>query len=163
MYKSIDVLWGQARQKIIEYTNYRQTEWGATEVFPGVFIGNLASAFDIEALKTHNIQGVVCTVNGITHTHDLPILHIPLSDHQDEEFKQYFDSIVEFADKYDNVLYHCSYGVSRSTTAALTVILTRNKDLALPDALEQIRKKRPSANPNIGFINQLIDWTTDPR
>jgi|TARA_B110000908_G_C10214717_1_gene432137 protein-tyrosine phosphatase len=163
MYKYLDVLWGQTRQKFIEYTNYRQTEWGATEVFPGVFIGNLASAFDIEALEQHHIQGIVCTVNGITHTHSLPILSIPLSDHQDEEFKHYFDSIVDFSNQHTNVLYHCSYGVSRSTTAALTVILTRNKDLALPDALEQIRKKRPSANPNIGFINQLIDWTTDPR
>lgn len=161
MFHTIDVLWGQSRQLFLQYTGYRQGTWGATQITKGIFIGNLASSFDNENLKKNSIDAIVCCVNGIQNHNDIPTLHIPLSDHPDENFKPYFDKIVAFAKEHENVLFHCSYGVSRSTTAALAVILSNNPDLCVPEALSTIKEKRPCACPNKSFIKQLIDWQTD--
>ena len=161
MFRYMDALWGGARQVFLEQTGFTQAEWGATEVSPGVFVGNLASAFDKEELEKNDIQAIVCCVRGVVHT-ALPTLHVELTDNENEDFKVHFDSIIEFADKYERILYHCSFGVSRSTTAALVVVLSRDDDLLVTTALENFRSARPCCSPNDAFLGQLIDWSTDP-
>jgi protein-tyrosine phosphatase len=160
MFTLIDTIWGKVRQYAISGLGYTQLEWGATKITNSIYIGNLASAFDKEQLHLHNINAVVCCVNGIQQVH-LPTLKIALSDSETENFKQHFDSIIEFSKQYKTILYHCSYGISRSTTAALCVILSENIELSVPEALLLIREKRECVNPNSGFIRQLIDWRTD--
>jgi protein-tyrosine phosphatase len=160
MWQRLDRVWGGARQIFLEQTGFTQARWGATEVAPGVFVGNLASAFDKEELEKHKIEAIVCCVRGVFHT-ALPTLHVELTDNENEDFKQYFNEIIEFANKYERVLYHCSFGVSRSTTAALAVVLSRDDDILVTTALENFRLTRPSCRPNDNFIGQVIDWRTD--
>ena len=157
----MDALWGGARQVFLEQTGFTQAEWGATEVATGIFIGNLASAFDKEELEKHDIQAIVCCVRGVVHT-TLPTLHVELTDNESENFKQHFKSIIKFANKFERVLFHCSFGVSRSTTAALVVVLSRDDDLLVTTALDNFRSTRPCCCPNDAFLGQLIDWSTDP-
>ena len=161
MWPTVDALWGSARQIFLEQSGYKQSEWGATEVATGVFVGNLASAFDKEELERHNIEAIVCFVRGVVHT-TLPTLHVELTDNEYEDFKLHFESIIAFANKFERVLFHCSFGVSRSTTAALAVVLSRDDDLLVTTALETFRLARPCCAPNDGFLGQLIDWRTDP-
>ena len=50
--------------------------------------------------------------------------------------------------------YHSNAGCSRSVSIALCYVLY-NDDVDLNTALERLRKTRPSARPNNGFMIQL--------
>lgn len=53
-----------------------------------------------------------------------------------------------------DVLVHCAMGVSRSVTLCAAWIMTRQRR-SLQDTMEIIRKARPEALPNMGFIAAL--------
>jgi protein-tyrosine phosphatase len=72
-----------------------------------------------------------------------------------DKFQQTLDFIKE--DKNQNVLIHCTAGISRSGTIVLNYLMTEH-NMSLDDALEFARKKRKIINPNIGFINQLKNY-----
>lgn len=55
------------------------------------------------------------------------------------------------------VLIHCSQGVSRSTTLAIAYRMWRERR-SYDDVFADVKGKRGVANPNIGFICQLLQW-----
>ena len=57
--------------------------------------------------------------------------------------------------KHKACLVHCAEGVSRSVTLCAIWLISRKKSLSLQDAMETIRKVRPEAMPNLGFIATL--------
>ena len=56
-----------------------------------------------------------------------------------------------------NVFIHCSQGVSRSTTLAIAYRMWLEKR-QYEDVFAEVKERRGVANPNIGFICQLIQW-----
>lgn len=52
------------------------------------------------------------------------------------------------------VLVHCNAGVSRSTSVVIGYLMIHQK-MTFLQALGLIKSKRPSVQPNVGFINQL--------
>lgn len=61
-------------------------------------------------------------------------------------------------DRCKTILVHCFAGVSRSTAAALTVLL--RDGWSVKDAAEYVFKIRPIADPNrlmLGYIDQMFD------
>jgi hypothetical protein len=55
------------------------------------------------------------------------------------------------------VLVHCQQGVSRSC-AVVTAYLMAQNGRSVVEALEYVQKRRPQAQPNIGFMAQLQDF-----
>lgn len=72
-----------------------------------------------------------------------------------------FAASAAFIDKHvkqgHRVLVHCYGGISRSVTLVINYLRTyhRSEFPTVQGALEYIRKNRPQANPNKGFISQL--------
>ncbi|XP_068629859.1 probable dual specificity protein phosphatase DDB_G0283417 [Battus philenor] len=56
-------------------------------------------------------------------------------------------------DKKENVLVHCNAGVSRTSMVAIAYLIS--KGMNYEDAYSLLKSKRPSIQPNIGFIRQL--------
>ncbi|RLN97568.1 hypothetical protein BBJ28_00010968 [Nothophytophthora sp. Chile5] len=53
------------------------------------------------------------------------------------------------------VLVHCFMGRSRSATIILAYLVSR-RGLALSEALRELRRVRPQAQPNTGFYKELL-------
>ena len=52
-------------------------------------------------------------------------------------------------------LVHCAFGVSRSVSVCAAWLLSRHRCTSLAEALDCIRKVRPEASPNMGFLAGL--------
>jgi protein-tyrosine phosphatase len=128
-------------------------------VYPNIYLGNAKFASDIDLLKslgiTHIINSAIEIPNYFT---EFKYLHLEMYDTPQENAKRYFKTSKQFIDDalHDNgkVLIHCRAGVSRSVTI-LTYYLMKTLNITLEEALKLIRKCRPIANPNYGFIKQL--------
>ena len=109
----------------------------ADEVFPGVYIGNHASARSQAFLKdrgiTHVLNAAEGTAIGYCDTHadyytelDIKFLGLPLPDLPGANISKYFSTVAEFIDLAlaggGVVLVHCLMGMSRSTTAVLAFL-----------------------------------------
>lgn len=79
-------------------------------------------------------------------------------DVDEQNIIQYFDETNEFIQETykagGRILIHCQAGVSRSA-AVLAACLMKSKKINRDDALEIIKRKRPSVAPNAGFMEQL--------
>lgn len=129
------------------------------EVTPGLWIGDLASAFNVENLKAHNIFSILSAMRGRITINETFIRHqILLDDTEDADVLRHLLPSIHFIQaemsKGRGVLVHCHGGISRSATiVAAYLMYTLNLD---PEAaLEMIRKVRPNIEPNQGFSRQL--------
>ncbi|CAF0802310.1 unnamed protein product [Rotaria sp. Silwood1] len=135
-----------------------------TEILPHIFVGNALDAQSQERL----------TQNGITHivncTPDLPFywekkyeyMRIGALDSPSQNLRKHFDDFIEFIDnalrvKTNNVLVHCSAGISRSPTLVLAYMMKKNR-WTLDEAFDKMRKLRQIVDPNVSFIIQLREW-----
>ncbi|KAH8821214.1 protein-tyrosine phosphatase-like protein [Xylogone sp. PMI_703] len=94
-------------------------------------------------------------------------LQIEVDDSEDEDLLGEFErtgawiehALREWKDenqvKKGKVLVHCAMGKSRSVTIVLAYMLRQNPTLTVSEALELVRKSRPMAEPNEGFMAQL--------
>jgi protein tyrosine phosphatase len=57
----------------------------------------------------------------------------------------------------NNILIHCSAGISRSPTLVLAYMI-KKEHITLDAAFNKMRKLRQIVDPNISFILQLRDW-----
>jgi len=135
-----------------------------TEILPHIFVGNILDAQNLDRLNK----------NGITHivnsTPDLPFfwekkynyLRIDVLDLPSQNIRKHFDKAFQFIDdalhiKNNNVLVHCSAGISRSPTIVLAYMI-KKYNMKLDEAFNEMRQKRQIIDPNISFILQLRDW-----
>ncbi|KAJ3476236.1 hypothetical protein NLI96_g11299 [Meripilus lineatus] len=123
------------------------------EIIPGVWIGDLASALNTDVLKQNKIQSIVSVMRG-----KLTIREISLNDEPEEDILQYLVPAIAFIsrerEKDRGVLVHCQAGISRSS-AIVAAYLMYSEGLDTQGALDLIRKARPNADPNEGFLSQL--------
>jgi len=54
-------------------------------------------------------------------------------------------------------LIHCAAGLSRSPTFAMAFLM-KEKKWQFEQAYDFIKSKKPSINPNFGFLNQLKSY-----
>ncbi len=55
------------------------------------------------------------------------------------------------------ILVHCKMGISRSATAVIAYLMRKDQKTR-DNVLEEVKKKRPQANPNSNFMEQLLIW-----
>ncbi|XP_018541077.1 dual specificity protein phosphatase 14 isoform X1 [Lates calcarifer] len=134
-----------------------------SQVSPGLYLSDLASALRPSVLTSRNITLIV-NASGLEdmsypQLDGLQVLHIPVQDQPHAPLRQYFDPVAERINQNQTgrTLVHCTAGRSRSP-ALIMAYLMRFEGLSLRQAHEQVLEQRPFIRPNAGFWRQLIDY-----
>lgn len=151
------------------------TDFTANQITDTIYIGNLASSLNKDAMREHKITHILSIMNGgyEVHPDDFVYKIIHINDDPWIDIGKYFDEVVSFIDnalenKSNKILVHCHQGVSRSVTMVCCYLLWKKNNermISQEDVLEeilktieQIRGKRNIANPNNGFIYALHNY-----
>ncbi|XP_034194324.1 dual specificity protein phosphatase MPK-4 [Osmia lignaria lignaria] len=135
-----------------------------TEIIPGLFLGNLTAATDIEWLKETKINYIL-TADSCPLPRkiqellpNLTIKYIQVTDMPREDLLTHFEDSYEFIDHAlqlnDKILVHCYFGVSRSATLVIAYLMKKYKR-SFSDSFEEVKGKRRFVEPNAGFLAQL--------
>jgi len=151
---------------------YINNTFSASEITDKLFVGDLASALNNNAMKEQGITHILSVFNGsyeiFSGEFKYKIIHI--NDDPWVDIGKYFDEsnvFIENAlkDPSAKVMIHCHKGVSRSVTFLLAYMLfKRNESQQIPqnatyktikDILDDVKRHRAIAEPNEGFIESL--------
>ncbi|XP_030381010.1 dual specificity protein phosphatase MPK-4 [Scaptodrosophila lebanonensis] len=133
------------------------------EIETGLFLGNLTAATHMETLKSFKITHIltldsVPLPQHIVEASFLTTKYVQIADMPREDILQHLESCVDFIStalaQKGNVLVHCYFGVSRSSSAVIAFIMKSHNLDYLP-AYELVKSKRRFVQPNAGFIMQL--------
>lgn len=132
---------------------------------PSLYLGSVDALRDPEALQ--HIDAVVSALGenydntsirravGENRHH----LRVTLWDEDDADISQYFQPVAEWISKQlkqnRHVLVHCVAGHSRSTSLLIYYMLRYGGFRSVDEALSYIQQRRPTAHPNLGFMQQL--------
>jgi len=152
-----DYVWGKSRNYLMPLWS---TEFTASKINDNIYISNLPSAFNKEALQAEGITHILNLILGIDSIYpdDFIYKNIPARDVARQDLSQYFLECVQFMDEAikngGKVLVHCSQGISRSATIVIAYLI-KIEGYTFEDALEFTKSKRDMVNPNPGFKKQL--------
>ncbi|GJE96901.1 dual specificity protein phosphatase family protein [Phanerochaete sordida] len=142
------------------------TSAGPTEIVPRVFLADLAAAEDANVLARLGITHVLSAMRGSValppSAPPLVCLQLPLQDSPFAELAEHLPRAAAFvadalADPRARVLVHCVQGVSRSASV-VCAFLMHAYGWTPAQALQFVKSKRPSADPNAGFVAQLGEY-----
>ncbi|XP_073829119.1 dual specificity protein phosphatase 13B isoform X2 [Musca autumnalis] len=141
------------------------------EVYPGIFIGDAASAKNKTFLRMKGITHVLNAAEGCrygqvdtghSYYRDMPSIRymgFPMVDAPTTDISRYFYVAAKFIESALNsggkVLVHCLVGMSRSATCVLAYLMICRKMTAV-EAIRKVRMHR-DIHPNDGFLQQLAD------
>lgn len=154
------------------------------EIIPNLYITNwessqtpfLLEAYHIKAILSVETQPKAESVKNMYKRLGIDHMQIFILDLRDENISRYFDETYQWIDSRighnvetpQNVLVHCYAGISRSVTIVLNYLIKRMFDrfkkygipidakMVLDASLQNLRMGRPMANPNPGFMAQLL-------
>eukprot|EP00418_Pyrodinium_bahamense_P072831 CAMPEP_0179099730 /NCGR_PEP_ID=MMETSP0796-20121207/46023_1 /TAXON_ID=73915 /ORGANISM="Pyrodinium bahamense, Strain pbaha01" /LENGTH=306 /DNA_ID=CAMNT_0020797535 /DNA_START=80 /DNA_END=997 /DNA_ORIENTATION=+ len=126
----------------------------------GVALGCLAAAQAL-AEPGGDAAGVTHVVNAsgaeYARCAGIEYLDLPLEDAEDADISQHCGACSDFIEaalgSHGLVLVHCKAGRSRSASLVAAWLMQRGR--TLEEALEAVRRARPIAQPNPGFLQQL--------
>ena len=131
-----------------------------TLITPTVAIGDIYSSyseFDIIVNLSNNAKVDIGSIY-IEKVENRQIIHIGLIDRPDQKecCKKLLEEILPFLLKNKNkrILFHCNSGKSRSVTFAVVFLASLLSKNAM-DILNDVKNKRPIAQPNEGFVELL--------
>lgn len=142
-------------------------------VLPRLWVGQFeALRDDGRMLRERNVTHVISVMSGdkaalppgLVRGH----LHVRVDDREHEAgvLAASFAEITRFIDgaiaSGGVVFVHCGAGISRSVTAACAYIVWKYR-LSAADAIGLVRKARPCASPNDGFVAALERWEAECR
>lgn len=98
-------------------------------------------------------------------TDKIKYLHLELEDMEDVLLKDRFDETIRFMElalehSSNRLLVHCNLGISRSTTVLLAYLM-KTYNATVYEAFKFLRHRRPIVCPNLGFLQQLIEYETE--
>lgn len=133
------------------------------EVTPGVYVGSVGAAKNVDGLRALGVDHVLCVCNGMpaggfaergTFVHR----SIEIRDSVDADIAEHFETTREFIRdalaRGGRVLVHCFQGRSRSV-AVCAMFMMCERGMTLEEAMSAIRAVRPRAMPNSGFMRAL--------
>lgn len=147
------------------------------EVYPGIYIGDAATAKNKSFLRLMGITHVLNTAEGCrygqvdtghSYYRDMPSIRymgFPMMDQPTTDIARYFHVAAKFIDNAissgGKILVHCLVGMSRSATCVLAYLMISRKMTAV-DAIRKVRMRR-DIRPNDGFLQQLADLDNELR
>ena len=141
----------------------------ATEIYPGLWLGDIIAASAKHFLKNKRIHCIFnCTVAmPFTDSKEVTTrIRVPVKDNlqidQIYMLYKYLDKIVNIIFKQlqqgHNVLVHCHAGKQRSVTV-IAAFLMKYGDMSKDEAIDTLRTKRSvAALPEINFDQALIQY-----
>ncbi|RNF15032.1 phopshatase [Trypanosoma conorhini] len=128
-----------------------------------MYLGSLRTAQTLTVYRDLNIGYILSVARDMEVRVDPGMKHLvlPVEDIPGEDIRQLFERAFTFIDeaKQNNkgILLHCFAGLSRSVTVAAAYIMSRY-NMTCDEALDLIKKARPAAQPNPGFMQSLRDF-----
>ena len=139
------------------------------QITDSIWVGSLMALSGPKTMQKYNITHVlsVLDINAAGYgveRFEKPIkdnfkhLYLEIQDTEEEDIMQFFPQTNDFIDDAiangGSVLVHCIAGISRSATCACPHIMRQNK-WTVQQTVDFVRTKRPIANPNPSFLEQL--------
>lgn len=153
--------------------------FGATEVIPRLFLGNIADAHNVEELKKFNIKHILTVIIGVTpsFSDEFNYLHLDLVDLPSENLGAHLPKAVSWLDEIlskpdsGNILVHwysfsfassclislSMKGASRSATVVASYLMHLNQWTAA-QAVSYLKSVRSMVKPNPGFFKSLQEY-----
>lgn len=127
-----------------------------------LYLGSIGAALNLTELQGVGISHILCTATGVRSMHPDKFVYKTLTvlDSQTESLIDHFADCIYWLEcvfrenSSNKILVHCFAGRSRSVAIILAYLMYKLR-IPLSVALLHVRQFRASANPNIGFINQL--------
>jgi len=127
-----------------------------------IYLGSIGAALNLPELQSVGITHILCTATGVRSMHPDRFAYKTLTvlDSQSESLIDHFADSIHWIEcmlrenPKHKILVHCFAGRSRSVAIILAYLVYKMR-IPLSVALLHVRQFRASANPNIGFINQL--------
>ena len=135
------------------------------EIAEGLWVGNIAAAWDNHTLRAKGIDAVVAATQfgdaaafypGEFSYYIVTVQDTPESDIH-TELARAADFIRAYISTGKKVLVHCNRGKSRSATIAAAYLVS-HCGMDATAALELLRRRREIICPNPGFIRQLYSF-----
>lgn len=132
-------------------------------IAPNVWLGKREAAQNLPLLKALNI-GACCNTTDEQDIFPGKLLYLRLGveDATDVDIVSLVPSVVlpwvQHHMLHTGVLIYCRAGVSRSCTVALAVLLHLRPEWTLLVAWQHVKRQRPQARPNRGFLQQLAKY-----
>ncbi|KAG1863593.1 phosphotyrosine protein [Suillus subalutaceus] len=126
---------------------------GASEILPRLYVSDLSFAENPTALATLGITHILSAMRG----YDLPF----------SELAAHLPSATAFIrsalhDPNARILVHCMEGVSRSTSVVCAFLISEY-GWTPAQAIQYVKTRRRSAEPNFGFVQQLQEYADTLR
>jgi len=145
----------------------------ADEILPNLFLGNICAAASKSFMEDNAIAAVVT----MSIEHDLlanfdesniTYYRFPLYDHHNDRnydlmttaFLKAAKACEQHLSKGERVLVHCAAGISRSASAVIAYMIQNGIASDFNEALNEVRRHRPCADPNPHFRRILEDLAT---
>jgi len=130
-------------------------------VVPGVFLGSVGAAHDKSSLDANGITHILTVAGGFPpkFPESYDYLVVDVADASCENLTSHFDACLKFIARAlldgGNVLVHCFAGRSRSTTVVAAYVMA-TEGYSFKETMTLIKRVRPAAQPNAGFVAQLV-------
>ena len=129
-------------------------------IFKNIYLGDYRAAENENYLKMYDILSVVnCAAELDYNYKDIKSFELYLYDMPEERILPIFETAYNFVKRHlnHNILVHCYMGISRSTSFVVFYLMKEN-GWDYNTCIEFIKEKRPIADPNYGFENQLKEY-----
>lgn len=144
------------------YSSEEYDDYSPNSIIDGIFLGPEKFAIYDSPLVRRGVTHIVnvSSTSPCKYPEKYKYLHLPLHDRDNFEIKMYLDPCVDYIDEViksgGKVYVHCFAGISRSSTVVIYYLMKYHK-MRFSDAFDLVKKKRPVACPNFGFLNTLIE------
>lgn len=131
------------------------------EILPGLYLGDMHSAFARTALKERGVTHILCAAKGLKprYPEDFVYKCVEILDDDEEEILCHFEDSIAFIEegrKAGGILVHCAAGVSRSASLTVAYVM-KQMELPYDQALDFVMRRR-WISPNQGFVIQLKQY-----
>ncbi|OQR96544.1 dual specificity protein phosphatase [Achlya hypogyna] len=155
--------------ELLHETTARAAAW-ASEIAPGLWLGNGSAAADLVSLQQHGVEYVLNVADDVPNYHADALTYCTLgvADFgQDAGISRVFSRAFDFLDHVllhakGRVLVHCAAGANRSATVVIAYLM-HSQQLSLADAWAIVRKRRPGMSPLEDNRKQLWNFELQLR